>query len=127
MTSHATRARESSTCEPADADPCATTQRCHGCDLAECECCSDEPDEDEQDNTCRACAGTGIGHGDPDTSRCGQCGGRGYHRAECDPDENYERMCEDREFWADVRRFEPCDDGDYGDGVEVFCTGARRP
>ena len=38
----------------------------------------DYPDEDE-DRDCPKCQGTGIGrHGDPDTSKCGKCGGRGY-------------------------------------------------
>ena len=37
---------------------------------------------------CTTCDGTGIGqHGDPDTSKCHSCNGRGCHDL---PDENYD-------------------------------------
>lgn len=46
-----------------------------------------DPDE------CALCQGTGIGqHGDPDTSRCSACGGRGYHKPvddEFEPPDDY--------------------------------------
>ncbi len=36
--------------------------------------------EEQDQPTCEDCQGTGIGQsGDPDTSRCTTCGGRGYH------------------------------------------------
>ena len=35
---------------------------------------------EEDDNTCNSCDGTGIGqYGDPDTSRCTSCGGKGFY------------------------------------------------
>lgn len=41
--------------------------------------CFPDPEPEETDSDCTLCAGTGIGqHGDPDTSRCTRCGGRGY-------------------------------------------------
>jgi len=58
----------------------------------------DEPEDDEpepEDDDCPRCQGTGIGHGPPDVSRCGQCGGSGLRRRERDwgdrADEAYER------------------------------------
>ena len=44
-----------------------------------------------RDNTepsdCELCLGTGIGQtGDPSTSKCGACGGRGYHLSEPEDD-----------------------------------------
>ncbi len=48
-------------------------------ELRECEECDEEP---EDDSTCTLCMGTGIGqHGDPSTSRCSSCGGRGFHQS----------------------------------------------
>lgn len=38
----------------------------------------EEPDEDEEGDTCALCRGTGIGQfGDPNTSKCSRCHGRG--------------------------------------------------
>jgi len=51
------------------------------------------------DRTCSLCLGTGIGqHGDPDTSKCYACGGRGYDlpAQEDDGDARYEA-------WKDQR------------------------
>lgn len=43
----------------------------------------DEFDEEEEDEECDLCQGTGIGqHGDPNTSRCSQCGGNGFYASE---------------------------------------------
>ena len=40
---------------------------------------------------CYTCCGTGIGiHGDPDTSRCGECGGMGDRVCRCVSDERDE-------------------------------------
>ena len=35
-------------------------------------------DAEPEEPYCHACEGTGIGRGDPDTSKCGTCHGRGY-------------------------------------------------
>jgi hypothetical protein len=56
----------------------------------------DEDEDDEpEDDDCPRCQGTGIGHGPPDVSRCGLCGGSGMRRRERDwgdrADEAYER------------------------------------
>ena len=48
-------------------------------------------EDDDHDDTCRTCDGTGIGqHGDPDTSRCSSCGGSGVDRGEYDDSDDYE-------------------------------------
>lgn len=52
---------------------------------------ADEPEEAR----CSACHDSGIGHGDPDTSRCLECGPRGKSREDRE-DEAYER-------WSDAR------------------------
>ena len=42
---------------------------------------------DEASNDCPTCQGTGIGQsGDPDTSRCRACSGRGHGRSQRDQD-----------------------------------------
>jgi hypothetical protein len=61
---------------------------------------SSDDSEEDHDDTCSTCDGTGIGqYGDPDTSRCSSCGGSGvargeydnddYEPDEYDPDDNY--------------------------------------
>lgn len=43
--------------------------------------CCHAPIKHEGKIDCQTCRGTGIGqHGDPDTSRCGDCHGRGYFK-----------------------------------------------
>jgi hypothetical protein len=47
----------------------------------------DELDEDDGRRSCATCSGTGIGQsGDPDTSNCSSCKGRGYHLPEPEDD-----------------------------------------
>ena len=54
------------------------------------------PSCDEGQRDCGACMGTGIGrHGDPDTSHCVVCRGRGWHR--CEPCEGLGRLTVDKE------------------------------
>jgi DnaJ-class molecular chaperone len=48
---------------------------CHLCDERARQ--EEEERRAEEESTCPSCAGTGIGHGDPDTSRCGACRGWG--------------------------------------------------
>ena len=50
-----------------------------------CESCWQKREDDER--MCRDCHGTGIGHGPPDVSRCGRCGGSGIRKRERDPDD----------------------------------------
>lgn len=62
-----------------------------------CEGCRD--DQPEAHVACSVCSGTGIGqHGDPDTSRCYACKGRGYYggKVEPDPDDERDRRMDDR-------------------------------
>ena len=48
-------------------------------------------EEEEDDDTCRTCDGTGIGqYGDPDTSRCPDCRGRGFVLARDDDYDAYD-------------------------------------
>ena len=54
---------------------------------------------------CSLCLGTGIGQtGDPSVSKCGACGGRGYHlpEPEGDPDHAYDSW-KDRQLMEDER------------------------
>lgn len=59
-----------------------------------------EMDEDDEDNTCSLCQGTGIGqYGDPDTSRCSDCGGSGVCRS--NPDDDYDGQPDEAQEWHD--------------------------
>ena len=54
----------------------------------------DYGDLDDNAADCPKCQGTGIGqHGDPDTSKCSACGGRGYAIAKPERDVDAERDC----------------------------------
>ena len=60
-------------------------------------------DEHEEHEMCSLCQGTGIGqHGDPDTSRCYVCKGRGFilPEPEDDPDRRYDEA-RDRKIMGD--------------------------
>ena len=47
------------------------------------DCVEEEEEEEQEDEECDLCQGTGIGqHGDPDTSRCSQCGGNGVVKSQ---------------------------------------------
>ncbi len=53
-----------------------------------------DAEDDEEHRACNICSGTGIGqHGDPDTSTCYACKGRGYVLPPADDydDDAYER------------------------------------
>ena len=52
----------------------------------------DEEDaEEEEDNSCPQCDGTGIGQfGDPDTSRCSACNGKGIVQDKSEDYDDYE-------------------------------------
>lgn len=62
-----------------------------------------EGDEEYEDEECDLCMGTGIGqHGDPNTSRCSQCGGNGYYlRADIRQEREYARADYLYDCWAD--------------------------
>ncbi len=75
-------------------ETCVTEKRdgCGGADETITECdYYEEPCEGcdgEGTVTCASCQGTGIGQfGDPDTSKCGSCGGRGSIECDCAKDE----------------------------------------
>lgn len=54
---------------------------------------------EEEDNTCRTCAGTGIGqYGDPDTSRCHACRGRGFVLPRDDDYDGYDDYEDDGDY-----------------------------
>ena len=75
----------------------AGIERCEECNKAKCICHAN-------DMNCGTCAGTGIGqHGDPDTSKCTACGGKGYFKdePECEPD--YYREMKDAEYERDFQ------------------------
>lgn len=63
--------------------------------------------ENEDDEECDLCQGTGIGqHGDPNTSRCSQCGGNGYYlRADIRQEREYARADYLYDCWADDNLF----------------------
>jgi hypothetical protein len=65
----------------------------------------------EQRDFCHACSGTGIGQGDPNTSRCQACGGSGSKKTRRDrerddmdrADYEYDRMKDERAERAEER------------------------
>jgi hypothetical protein len=60
----------------------------------------DLEDEDDEDNTCSLCQGTGIGqYGDPDTSRCSDCGGSGVCHGTLD--DEYDGQPDEAQEWHD--------------------------
>jgi hypothetical protein len=58
-------------------------------------------EQEDEDNECHSCKGTGIGRsGDPDTSRCSSCGGKGY-------------VTDDADYEADIPEKEYFDEGNF--------------
>ena len=67
----------------------------------------DPPDEiepEEESDSCAQCAGTGIGqHGDPDTSKCTACGGRGYFVESEAPERDWYQEAKDERIERDFQ------------------------
>lgn len=82
-------------------DELAGIDRCADCAeiASKCRC--------EGDRNCSLCAGTGIGqHGDPDTSKCTVCGGRGYFDAEPEQERDYYQEMKDEKLEREFQQEE---------------------
>lgn len=65
----------------------------------------EDADDVDDSDTCGTCAGTGIGqHGDPDTSKCTACGGRGYFVDESEvPERDWYQEAKDERIERDFQ------------------------